>query len=122
MKNIMYVIGVVFILAGILGFFNDPLLGILEVDALHNIIHLATGILALVFTSQGEAQGRKFFLIFGIVYGLITVLGFLTGEGKLLGLVSINQADNYFHLIVTVAFLAIGLMKPSTGNTSNATM
>lgn len=114
MKNIMYVIGVVFILAGILGFFQDPVLGILDVDLIHNIIHLATGILALVFTSQGEAQGRKFFLIFGIVYALVTVLGFVTGEGKILGLVSVNAADNYFHLVVTIVFLVIGLKKPAT--------
>ena len=110
----MYVIGVVFILAGILGFFQDPVLGILDVDLIHNIIHLATGILALVFTSQGEAQGRKFFLIFGIVYALVTVLGFVTGEGKILGLVSVNAADNYFHLVVTIVFLVIGLKKPAT--------
>ena len=112
----MYVIGVVFVLAGLLGFVNDPLLGILDVDAVHNIIHLATGILALIFTSQGEEQGRKFFLIFGIVYALVTILGFMVGEGKVLGLFAVNGADNIFHLLVTIVFLIIGLKKPATNS------
>jgi hypothetical protein len=113
MKNLMYIIGVVFVLVGIIGFFSDPILGIIDVDAIHNIIHLATGILAIVFAMQGEARGRKFFLIFGIVYALITVLGFVAGEGKILGLVSINGAGNYFHLVTAIVFLIIGLKKPA---------
>jgi hypothetical protein len=119
MKNIMYVIGVVFILAGLLGFVNDPILGILDVDAIHNIIHIATGVLALVFASQGEAQGRRFFLIFGIVYALVTILGFITGDGKVLGLFVVNMADNVFHLLVTIVFLVIGLKKPAMNSGSN---
>ncbi len=122
MKNIMIIIGVVFILAGLLGFVNNPILGILAVDTLHNIIHLATGVLAIVFAMQGEAQGRKFFLIFGIVYALVTILGFLTGDGKILGLVTVNGADNIFHLLVTVVFLVIGLKKPASSGSMSSTM
>lgn len=118
----MYFLGVVFVLAGLLGFVNHPVLGILAVDTLHNLIHLATGILALIFVSQGEAQGRKFFLIFGIIYALVTILGFLTGDGKILGLVLTNQADNFFHLIVTIVFLIIGLRKPAAGGMSSPAM
>jgi hypothetical protein len=128
MVKLMKAIGVIFILAGILGFFNNPVLGILRVDAIHNIIHIASGILALVFSSQGEAQGRRFFLIFGVVYGLITILGFLTGttpgliegSGKMLGLITFNGADNIFHLLVTIVFLVIGLKKTDNYASNNA--
>ncbi len=118
MKNIMYVIGVVFVLLGLLGFVNDPILGIFEVDTVHNLIHLATGILALIFTAQGEAQGRKFFLIFGVVYALVTILGFLGGD-SVLGITVVNGADNVLHLLVTVVFLVIGLKKPASGAMSS---
>lgn len=117
-KTIMYIAGVVFIVLGLLGFVNDPVLGIFDVDALHNIIHLVSGILALVFASQGESQARMFALVLGIVYALVTILGFLTGDGKILGLVSVNGADNYLHLVLAIVFLVVGLKK-SDATTSN---
>jgi hypothetical protein len=112
-KTIMYIAGAVFIVLGLLGFVNDPILGIFDVDTMHNIVHLASGILALIFASQGESQARMFALVLGIVYALVTVLGFMTGEGKILGLVSVNGADNYLHLLLTVVFLFVGLKKPA---------
>lgn len=112
-KNLLYVIGAVFILIGLLGFVNDPILGIFEVNPMHNIVHLVSGILAVVFAGKPEAQARKFALILGIVYALVTILGFIQGEGDLLGLVEINNADNYLHVLLTVVLLAIGLGKLS---------
>lgn len=111
-KTIMYVAGVVFIALGLLGFVNDPILGIFDVDAMHNIVHLVSGILAFVFASQGERQARMFSLVLGVVYALVTILGFMTGEGKLLGLMTINGADNWLHLLFAVVFLYFGLKKP----------
>ncbi len=32
------------------------------------------------------------------------------GMGSLLGLVSMNAADNYLHLVLTIVFLAVGFM------------
>lgn len=122
-KSLMMIVGVVFILLGILGFFNDPILGIFDVDALHNIVHLASGILALIFASQGESQARTYALVLGIVYALLTVLGFLAGDdGKILGLVSNNSADNYLHLVLAIVFLVVGLKKPASGGMSNSSM
>ena len=115
----MYIAGVVFIVLGLLGFVNDPILGIFDVDALHNIIHLASGILALVFASQGESQARMFALVLGIVYALVTILGFLTGDGKILGLVSVNGADNYLHLVLAIVFLVVGLKKSDATTPNN---
>ena len=122
-KTIMYVVGVAFIVLGLLGFVNDPVLGIFDVDALNNIIHLATGILSLIFASQGESQARMFALVLGIVYVLVTILGFMAGEGKILGLITTNSADNYLHLVLAVGFLIVGLKKPaSSGGMSSPSM
>jgi Domain of unknown function (DUF4383) len=119
-KTIMYVAGAVFIVLGLLGFVNDPVLGIFDVNALHNIVHIASGVLALIFASQGESQARTFALILGIVYALVTVLGFLTGTGNILGLVATNGADNILHLVLAIVFIIVGLMKPKTGGNSMA--
>lgn len=118
LKNVLYVLGVVFILIGILGFFNSPILGIFATDTLHNIVHLLSGILALVFAGK-PSQAKMFAIVFGIVYALVAILGLLMGSGKVLGLMSVNPADNYLHILLAVVLLVVGFMKPS-GSSSPA--
>jgi hypothetical protein len=119
-KNLLYIIGAVFIVIGLLGFVSDPILGIFETNTLHNIVHLASGILALVFAGKSAADARRFALILGVVYGLVTVLGFLSGDsGSILGLIEINGNDNILHIALTVVLLAIGLRKSDAPVTTN---
>ncbi len=106
-KTIVTVLGVVFIAIGLLGFVNDPLLGIFEVDTLHNIVHLLSGVLALVAVSMGMDAIRTYSKIFGVVYALVAVLGFLSG-GMLLGIMEINMADNFLHVVLAAVFLYLG--------------
>ncbi len=106
-KNILTIFGVIFLAIGVLGFVNNPLLGIFEVDALHNIIHILTGALALVAVSMGRGAMSTFSKVFGIVYGLVAVLGFISGT-TVLGLIPVNLADNVLHLVIAVVFLYLG--------------
>lgn len=114
-KTVVTLISLVLLAVGIIGFFNDPVLGTFEVDTVHNIIHLASGLVGLVMASQGNARG--FALGFGLIYGVVTLLGFAMHSGdaptKLLGLVEVNHADNYLHLGLTVVLLLLGFMKPA---------
>jgi hypothetical protein len=113
-KNVMYVLGAVLIIVGLLGFINNPVLGIFKVDVLHNLVHLASGILAVVFAGMGASQAKTFAVILGVVYALVTILGFLSGE-SVLGLITVNMADNVLHLVLAIVFLVIGLKKSSGG-------
>jgi predicted small integral membrane protein len=114
-KNILYVLGAVFILVGLLGFVMNPILGIFAVDTLHNIVHLVSGILAIWFARQGDAQGMMYAKVFGIVYLLVAVLGFTqASSGKILGLLAINGADNLLHVVLAAVLLYVGfMMKPA---------
>lgn len=114
-KTILTILGIVFLAIGVIGFVNNPLLGIFEVDALHNIIHILSGALALLAVSMGASAMRTFSRIFGIVYGLVAVLGFVSGD-NVLGLIMVNTADNVLHLVLAVVFLYLGFgYKESTG-------
>ena len=109
-QKLAWVFAVVFILIGVLGFVpgittDGYLLGIFEVDWLHNIIHLASGILAAILASSGYASA--YFKIFGLVYLAVTILGFMDGS-SVLGLFNVNSADNILHLVIAVVSLAIG--------------
>ena len=112
LKNALYVLGAVFILIGLLGFVNHPILGLFQVNTVHNIVHLLSGILAIVFAGMGESQARTFAIAFGVVYGLVAVLGLLTGS--FIGLFAVNGADNVLHILLTIVFLGLGLTGKST--------
>jgi hypothetical protein len=117
-KTLMYVLGAVFIVIGLLGFVNDPVIGLFEVDALHNIVHLASGILALVFASRGEGPARSYALVLGIIYALVTIIGFVQGD-SVLGIITVNGADNVLHLLLAIVLLAVGLRRGATATTTN---
>jgi len=107
-KTVTWVLGIVLTLVGILGFFNDPVLGIFEVDGIHNVVHLLSGVIALGAAASGESYARLYLIVFGIVYGLVTVLGFVMVD-NVLGLITVNTADNYLHAAIAIVCLGVGL-------------
>ena len=98
---------------------NEMLLNIFHVNAAHNAVHLLTGIVALLAGMAGVGASKTFFKIFGVVYGLVAVLGFVVGEGMLLGLISNNTADTWLHVGIAVVSLIIGFA-PSGEPTTTA--
>jgi hypothetical protein len=70
------IVGFALLLAGLLGFASPRLLG-LHLTPLHNLVHLASGGLALFFGYPAPRGSRGFATLFGTVYLLLGVLGFL---------------------------------------------
>ena len=113
LKVFAILFGLVFLIVGILGFIPDytpggNLFGLFTVNAAHNIIHLASGLIALLCGFSSSSASKMFFIIFGIVYGLVALLGFYYGEGLLFKLVAINQADNWLHTGIAAVCLYLG--------------
>lgn len=107
-RNAMYTMGFILLLVGLIGFFNDPVLGIFEVDTTHNLVHVLSGILAIVFAAVSESSARTFAKIFGIVYGIVLLLGLISPDNTILGIMEINTADNFLHFILSAVFLYVG--------------
>lgn len=105
-KTVTWLLGIVFVLIGLAGFFVDGTLLVFEVDTVHNIVHLLSGIVALAAVGSGESYARLYLIVFGLVYALVTVLGFVTGD--ILGLFSVNDADNYLHAALALVMLGVG--------------
>lgn len=106
-KNVTWVLGIVLVLIGLAGFFVDGMLFVFEVDTVHNIVHLLSGVVAIAAASSGESYSRMYLIVFGIVYGIVTVVGFVNG-GDILGLFTANDADNYLHAAIAVVSLGVG--------------
>lgn len=108
-KKIMLVLGIVFLLVGVLGFFGNPIVGenaLFHTDTIHNIIHIVTGLILLIVSASPSAP--SVLKIFGVIYLLVSVLGFLSETGKVLGFLSVNSADNWLHLVLGVVILIAG--------------
>lgn len=105
-KPLTLILGIVLTLIGLAGFFVSGELLVFEVDSVHNLIHLASGIVALLIVKYA-AFARLYLIVFGFVYGAVALVGFVTGD--ILGLFSVNDADNYLHTAIAVVCLAVGL-------------
>ena len=80
-----------------------------DVDLVHNLVHLVTGIAGLAAAFTGWS--RRFNQIFGIIYIIVGIAGLIPAlyfDGRLLGLMHINAADNVLHLVVGVVAAAVG--------------
>lgn len=102
--------GIALIFAGVAGFLpqfmTDGLLfGYFQVDAMHNLFHLVTGVLAILSASRA-GLASAFFKLFGLIYGAIAIGGFwYSGD---LFMMQMNQADNFLHAGIAVVALYIG--------------
>jgi Domain of unknown function (DUF4383) len=126
------VIGATLVVVGILGFFynasfgtgdgteRDAVLGILDVNGWHNVVHVLTGAAGLA-VAGGYDGSRAYALVLGSLYVVLTVLGFVSGDGdELFNLVPINTEDNVLHLLIGIAGLGAGLATPATPAPSTA--
>ena len=108
------VIGIVFTLIGIAGFFVSSSMTVgnlmgFDVDLVHNLVHLITGLAGWAAAFTGWS--RQFNQIFGIIYIIVGIAGLIPAlyfDGRLLGLMHINAADNVLHLVVGVVAAAVG--------------
>jgi uncharacterized membrane protein HdeD (DUF308 family) len=111
-KTVATLVGVVFIVVGIVGFFSPALMGA-HLTKLHNVVHLVSGVVSLYFGTKGTpASARSFCLVFGLVYGLLGVVGYLVGTPDHTLSPSphfvLGPIDHYIHIAIGVLYLLGG--------------
>ena len=122
-QNVARLVGVVFLLVGILGFIpgittnlydglefagndgNAELLGIFGVSVLHNIVHGLFGIAGLALSSTWNGA-RTYLIGGGAVYASLWLLGILGGADW----IPSNDADNWLHLVLGAGMIAAGVI------------
>ena len=128
-KTIATILGVVFLLVGVLGFIA-PGLGGFHLSLAHNLVHIISGALALYFGLKGTlAAARLFCIVFGIVYGLLGVAGYALGTDRqhtlagvshggtdsnllqvIAGQLELASMDHGLHILLGLVFLVGGLL------------
>jgi Domain of unknown function (DUF4383) len=64
---------------------NGVTLGIFSLQWYDDLLHYASGVWAAIAAWRSDRASEFYFKLFGIIYGLDGVLGFLTGQGYLDG-------------------------------------
>jgi hypothetical protein len=112
------VFGAVFVVVGLSGFLvsgghpavgnsGGALLGLFQVNVLHNLVHLAIGAVMIAAALRGDRAARSADRSVGVLYLVLFVAGlFLVGTP--LNLVALNGGDNILHLVLGVALAGIG--------------
>ena len=111
MRQLLQVLGVILIIVGLIGFVNNPILGLFAVNGLHNIIHIVTGAALLYAGLQGGATLRLISQIFGVVYLLVFILG-LVAPAVLNAIIPNNAPDTALHALLALVLLYIGFTAP----------
>ena len=131
-------VGATFLLVGVLGFIpgittnydtmtfaghesGAELLGIFGVSVLHNLVHLLFGVAGLAM-SRTWSGARSFLIGGGAIYLVLWLHGLLIDLGSSANFVPVNDADNWFHFLLGVAMVALGLLLGRTAATTRSTV
>jgi hypothetical protein len=120
-QKVCIVLGIFFVIAGLGGIVMPGMLG-MHLSLLHNIVHLASGALALwCGYSDDSKKAYMFSVAFGSVYSLLGIAGFVFGspgypgvghmeaDENLLRVIpnafELGTADHVVHILAGAAFL-----------------
>lgn len=124
-RRFALVVGVAFLAVGVLGFipgvttnYGDmaawkwesgaKLLGIFQVSVLHNLVHVAFGIIGII-AARAARTARSYLLAGGVVYLVLWIYGLAIDKTSDANFVPLNRADDWLHFGLGVAMIALGL-------------
>lgn len=115
------VFGAVFIVVGLLGFTvsghhdvvghaGGHLLGLFQVNGLHNLVHTAVGVALVMAAVAGRRAAKAANIVIGTVYLALGVAGlFITGDHPF-NVIALDGADNVLHLGLGVVLVGAGVL------------
>jgi arginine exporter protein ArgO len=126
MQTVALVMGVVFLLVGILGFVPGItsqydtmsmaghesmglLLGIFQVSYLHNVVHVLFGVVGLL-AARSYAGARAYLLYGGVIYLVLWIYGLIANGATSANFVPVNTADNWLHLVLAIVMIGAAFL------------
>jgi Domain of unknown function (DUF4383) len=119
-------VGGVFLAVGILGFIpgittdydtmtfasddsDAELLGIFQVNVLHNLVHLLFGVVGIA-ASRAFDTSRLFLIGGGVIYAVLWIYGLIIDFDSGANFVALNTPDNWLHFALAVGMIGLGVV------------
>jgi hypothetical protein len=119
------VFGAAFLLVGVAGFipgittnYGDmafagtdseaELFGVFQVSVLHNIVHIAFGLLG-IWAARAVDLARAFLIGAGAIYVALFIYGMVVDRQSDANFIPVNAADDWLHLGLGLGMLAVGI-------------
>ncbi|SEL00988.1 DUF4383 domain-containing protein [Rhodococcus maanshanensis] len=129
------VVGLVFLAVGILGFVpgittnydelefaghesGAALFGTFSVSVLHNVVHLLFGVAGIAM-ARTAAAARLYLVGGGVIYLVLWVYGLVVDQHSTANFIPVNSADNWLHLGLGAAMVAVGLVLGRVGSAAH---
>ena len=84
------------------------LFGTFAVSGLHNIVHVAFGVIGFIF-ARTYAASRAYLLAGGVAYLALWIYGLVTDQGSALNILMLNNADNWLHFGLGIVMILLAL-------------
>jgi hypothetical protein len=118
-RTLAIVVAAVYLAVGIVGFLvtgfdrfaavtGEKLLGIFELNPLHNIVHIVVGVLGLAL-ARTLAGARTYGWILAVGYGVVFLYGLWAVGNRGGNILSLNWPDNILHLLTVLLGVLIAL-------------
>jgi hypothetical protein len=78
-----------------------------EVNGLHNVVHLAVGLLLVIGAVAGAMASKTLNIVVGVVLLAIGVAGFYVSTS--VNVLALNMRDHYLHLISGALLVLVGI-------------
>jgi hypothetical protein len=124
------VFGAVYVLVGLLGFAvtggvgfiateGGLLLGIFQVNPLHNVAHILIGAALLIAGIVSATAAKTVNIVVGGAYLLLGIVGFFLA-GTAANILALNTADHFLHLASAIVLLGVGLAAERSARVATA--
>jgi hypothetical protein len=125
------IMGIIFAVIGVAGFIpglltaHDPpadlavdslsgnLLGLFPVNILHSLVHLLFGIWGIA-AYRSFTGARAYAKSVAVIYGVLTIMGFIPGLSTVFGLVPLHGNDIWLHALIAISAAYFGFMATET--------
>ena len=140
-RRFAMVLGVAFLLIGVLGFvppllthpagadhaghtlrvnaFEGYLLGLFHVNVLHSLVHVLFGVMGIVMSRSFDGA-RSYARIVAVAYGLLTVMGLVPALNTVFGFIPIHGHDVWLHALIAAAAAYFGFAAPRDARVEGA--
>jgi hypothetical protein len=118
-KAFALIFGVIYTIVGVAGFIPgiggtlnmapSTLLGVADINLVHNIVHLALGFWGL-WAAGDELRAVSYCQIVGVVLVVLGLLGFFVPAG--FGIVPLGGKDPWIHILSGVLLSYAGFVRP----------